>query len=217
MNEKSSVCPSTNPNSELPKLDAEKTSNNKIESIIENSILYSHPELNDAKIAIIDGLTSPSIEPSQLRLAWIEYAKISEQIVESVINNPEAPNAYEKAQIEAIIHKALIFKSAGNILRYLEELDCAEVYAYNINLGFDEISMILCQEISKTVETLDMSPEVLLLKLKDVIEEDNREFLRDLINEGSDLEDIISAAYGMLIDEGKDPDSTLTELGVLDF
>lgn len=60
-----------------------------------------------------------------------------------------------------------------------------------------------------------MSSEVLVLKLKGVVSEENREFLRDLIDEGDDFEDMINHVYGMILEEGSDPDEVLAELGVI--
>ena len=185
-----------------------------VASLIEHSLFYDQPELHAATTAIINGLTDPDTDTSQLKSAWNEYAKIVERIVEYAEEAPENPQSYARTQIEAIIHKALIFKSAGNTLRYLEELDRSEVYAYNE--GLDEMSTTINNEMAAIVETLNMSPDVLILKLKGIISEDNREFLRDLIDEGGDFEDMINHAYSMVLEEGGDPDEILAEIGVLD-
>ncbi len=199
------------PEISLP-IDQVDNSTSAIALLIEQSRIHN-AELQEAAIVIIDGLTNPNTSESQLKLAWIEYAKIAEHNVGLIEATSENPSAYARAQIEAIIHKSLIFKSIGNTLRYLEELDHAEVYAFNE--GFDEMSTIINNEITSKIESLDMSPEVLVLKLKGIVSEDNREFLRDLIDEGDDLEDMINHAYGMILEEGSNPDEILAEFGII--
>lgn len=194
-------------------IDQEDDNSIAVASLIEQSNLYNIPELHDAAAAIIEGLADPDTDASRLKLAWGEYAKIAERIVESTDAIHENPKVYAKAQIEAIIHKSLIFHSVGNTLRYLEELDRAEVYAYNE--GLDEMSIVINNEITTTVESLRMSSEVLVLKLKGIVSEENREFLRDLIDEGDDFEDIVNHTYGMLLEEGSDPDEVLAKIGVI--
>lgn len=129
--------------------DEHGVNSNPAASLIEQSNFYNIPELHEATAAIIEGLTDT--DQSQLKLAWVEYARITERIVESTEDTKEKPKAYASAQIQAIIHKSFIFQSAGNTLRYLEELDRAEVYAYNENL--DEMSTVINDEITRTIES----------------------------------------------------------------
>jgi hypothetical protein len=194
-------------------IDQEDDKSIAVASLIERSNFYNIPELHDAATAIIEGLTDPDTDASQLKLAWVEYAKIAERIVESTDATHENPKSYAKAQVEAIIHKSLIFHSVGNTLRYLEELDRAEVYAYNE--GLDQMSTVINNEITTTVESLSMSSEVLILRLKGIVSEENREFLRDLIDEGDDFEDMINHAYGMILEGGGDPDEIFAEMGII--
>jgi hypothetical protein len=98
--------------------------------------------------------------------------------------------------------------------RYLEELDHAEEYAFNAKL--DDVRALIGDEIDRTLPSLEMSSEVLVLKLRGVISDDNREHLRDLINNGDDYEDIVNNAYNMIEDEGGDADEVLGKLGVLE-
>ena len=194
-------------------IDKENGASSPIASLIERSKLTNNSELKDASAAIINGLTDPNTSAPRIKSAWIEYAKIAEQIVEAADATDNTPNTYAKAQIEAIMHKSLIFQATGNTLRYLEELDRAETYAHNT--GFEEMSTTINDEIAATVDTLPMSSEVLILKLKGIISEDNREFLRDLIAGGDDFEDMINHAYGMILEEGDDPDEVFAELGIV--
>lgn len=188
-------------------------SSSALELLIEQSNFYNIPEFQKATAAIINGLTDINASESQLKLAWIEYAKIAEHIVESTEATQENPKTYAKTQIEAILHKSLIFQTTGNTLRYLEELDRAEVYAFNE--GFDEMSKVINNEITDKIESLDMSSEVLVLKLKGIVNEENREFLRDLIDGGDDFEDMVNHVYGIVLEEGGDPDEILAKLGII--
>lgn len=195
-------------------LPTDETSNDStpVASLIERSILYDTSELQDATDAIISGLTDPNTDKARLKDVWATYAEIAEQIVESVENTPENPKAYARAQVEAIIHKALIFQSTGNVLRYVEELSLAAVRARNDD--FSELITILNNEIATTIETLDVSPEVLVIKLNGVISDVDQEDLRRLIYEGGSFEDVMSDAYDMIREAGGNPDEILTEIGI---
>jgi hypothetical protein len=100
------------------------------------------------------------------------------------------------------------------MIRYLEELDHAEVYA--LNIGLEDVSAVLTREIDRKLPDLGISSEILVLKLRGIINDENREVLRDLINDGDDYEDIVNTAYNMIEDEGRDADEVLAALGVLE-
>jgi hypothetical protein len=185
-----------------------------IESLLDRLEFHTTPALDEASQAIIAGLIDETTDKSLLSRGWVEYAEIVERIVESAEASAEKPDRYTKAQIGAIIHKSLIFSAAGNTLRYLEELDQAEVYAYNE--GIDDVSVALRSEITEKINALEMSSEVLVIKLKGVVSEGNREYLRDLIEQGDEFEDMIAHAYGMILEEGGDPDEVLAEIGVIE-
>ena len=171
------------------------------------------PELAVAAGAIVKGIQAFGNDDPNVRSAWVEYANISERVVETS-ETAVNPTTYDEAQIAVIIHKSLIFQRVSNWLRYIEELDSADVYAFN--MGLDEVSSTIQTEIDAIIDTLEMSPGVLVIKLKGFVSEINREHLRDLIDQGDDLEDMIGNVYGMILEEGGDPDEVLAELGVLD-
>jgi len=181
-----------------------------VDSLLDKLAFHPTPALVEARAAIVAGLADESTDGLLLSRAWGEYADITEAMVGSA----EDPATYTRAQIGAIIHKALIFSVAGDTLRYLEELDDAEVYAHNE--GIDDVRGALQDEINEKTSTLEMSSEVLVMKLKGVISEENRAFLRDLIEQGDDFEDMISHAYGMILEEGGDPDEVLAGVGVIE-
>lgn len=171
-------------------------------------------ELIEATQAVIIGLQDPTTTEEQLRSAWSEYAGIVEGVVEAVDLDHTNPKAYQRAQISALVDKALLFRTAGDMTRYLEELDHAEVYAFNGNL--DDVVSLIGEEIDKVLPGLEMSSEILVIKLRGVISDEMREILRDLIHDGDDYEDIVNNAYGMILEEGGDPEVVLAQLGVLE-
>lgn len=187
---------------------------NQVRQFIETFDFHRSPELREASLAIIDGLMNDELDTERLRLAWSEFAQIAEQIVESAETDLGDRDAYVKAQIEAMLYKALLFQTAGKTARYLEELDRAEVYA--LNKGYDTLSEEIDHEIATWIDTVNLSPEVLVIKLRGKIADENREFLRDLAEQGADLEDMITHAYNALLEAGEDPDAVLAEMGVLE-
>lgn len=182
--------------------------------LVERLGLPQTPELVEASEAIIAGLRDLTTAEPKLRAAWVEYARIVEAMVEAVDPDNTQLEAYRRAQISALINKALVFRTVDNMTRYLEELDHAEEYAFNAKL--DDVRALIGDEIDRTLPSLEMSSEVLVLKLRGVISDDNREHLRDLINNGDDYEDIVNNAYNMIEDEGGDADEVLGKLGVLE-
>lgn len=176
---------------------------------IEELAAITHEDITKSGAFVLDLLKSPdTTTETELRNAWTKYAELTEAFVDSFEN----PQLRSKAQTAAIINKALIFQAADYTVRYLEELDSAEVYA--ANEGFEEVSATLTAEIHSNIESLETTPEVLVLKLKGTIEDSNREYLRDLIEDGADLEDILGSAYGMILEEGGDPDEVLASIGI---
>ena len=190
---------------ETPANTSEKASQPSIEEIAS----LTHPEITKAGAFMVMFLTSyENIDKESLQKAWSKYAQATEAFVDSI----EEPNLRTKAQIAAIINKAFIFQHTGNTQRYLEELDSAEVYA--ANEGLTDISDTLTTEIHDHLEHLGETPEALVLRLKGVIEDSDREYLRELIDEGDDFEDVLNAAYGIILQGGNDPDEVLTSIGV---
>jgi hypothetical protein len=181
-----------------------------VAELVEQLDFRPSPELTEASQAVIAGLRDGVTAESQLSLAWGEYARISEEIVEEALD----PKQYTRWQIGALIHKALLFRAANIMIRYLEELDHAEVYA--LNIGLEDVSAVLTREIDRKLPDLGISSEILVLKLRGIINDENREVLRDLINDGDDYEDIVNTAYNMIEDEGRDADEVLAALGVLE-
>lgn len=203
--------PSTNP---TPDKKSELLNNtpNTILQLLEHSKLHNDLEVQRAMKGIVDMLTSPEATKEQVRQAWITYGLIVENLVDTI--SQENTQARAQQQIIAIINKAIIFQLTENPLRYLDELTSAETYAFQ--QGFDDMVTILDEEIDMTAETLALSPELVIIKLRKVLDEDNVEYLKDLVDDGADMEDIIGHVYGMLLEEGKDPESVLTERGIIE-
>ena len=194
-------------------LSSEKPINN--ESISDTSTItieqltqVTSPELTEVASILIETLKTGRENKNRLQELWVEYTNRVETQVDSIRDK----KARTQAQIAAIINKAFIFQRSGNTTRYLEELDEAEVYASNE--GFNTISTSLKIEIKSAVESLELSPEIVVLKLKGIIADANREYLKESIRDGADLEDIIGNAYGMILEEGEDPNEVLAMIGI---
>lgn len=199
------------------------------------------PDLDEATEAVLAALAEETDNTTRRRQAWIEYDKIRQGLIETETSLDDDQTVHAKPQLAAIIHKALIFDRAGLKERYLEELDDATVYARNkvrvfkshadaqrfydglddpdgyfYDQTLDEISTRLAAERDALLGSLELSPATLVVKLRPEISESNFEFLRDQMEAGDDLEDMINHAYGAILDSGGDPDVVLTRLGVLE-
>lgn len=173
---------------------------------------YHTPELVEARQAVLAMLTEKIDDPSRRQAVWSEYAIVGEQLVDSL--DPEGHNVdlRAKAEIARTIHKALIFREAGNTLRYVEELDDAHTYADRRK--FDDIATILFDKLESLVATLELSSETFLVMLKGELSDPNREHLRDLHKEGDDLYDLLDNAYELIKSEGSDAKEVFTRLGI---
>ena len=100
-------------------------------------------EMNQARMVILDALAASHIQPELMKDIWTEYADICEQSVDQA--SPEAtPELRAKLQIAMLIHKALIFREAGDSTRYIEELADAKIYAHNAYL--DDVTHAIDKE-----------------------------------------------------------------------
>lgn len=100
-------------------------------------------ELVEARMAALEALVS-SRDSGTLRSVWIEYASLCERIVDDKAD--ANPYTRARSQITILVHKALIFRAAGDLQRYGEDLSDAEEYAYN--MGFDEIAEVISVELN---------------------------------------------------------------------
>ena len=167
-------------------------------------------ELVEARRTVLQLLQDPTSEPEAMQAAWILFA----DAIEFIVENPDldAPT-HTKLHIGAIIYKALVFKEVGNHLRYAQELDDAELYSSKANVP--EISEQLGVELKSVIETLPLdTPEIVMLKLRDKIIGDDRMTLLDSIYDGDDFDDVLGTAYGMLLENGFDPDDVMNEVGL---
>lgn len=199
-------------------LDIEQSFEDSTQSPLERAVdtlnketAFLTPELKEATLALIAGLQRTDVDKAAMRQAWGELADITGNIV-----NTASDDMRTKLQIAEILNKAFIFLHSNQPYRYLEELDLAELYARN--LGLDELSEVLDTEISQEVERgqHEMNPTLLVIQLRGKVSEINREFMRDLIADGDDIEDVITHAYNAISEEGSDPEEILRELGVLE-
>jgi len=185
-----------------PSLDNEVLSSDVLRDDIDTELVLITRALESA-------LRDPAVDPVTLRQLWTEYDQHFEASVEQATDVDERT----KRQITAILRKAFIFDRVGLTLRYLEELDKAVVYVRN--KAFDELEVILSAEIDVEVASLEQSPERLILQLRGKISDENHLYLWDLWLEEQDYEDLINHAYGMLLEDGEDPEEVLRVLGII--
>lgn len=168
------------------------------------------PELSEVRGILLELLKNPTADTQSLQSAWEAFSNA----IESISENPELEqHAHTKLQIGAIVYKALLFKEAGNNIRYAQELDDAELYAFNA--GILEISVPLNTELEAVAETLPHdAPEVIVLKLRGKIRGDDRLTFLDSISDGEDFDVVLGDAFGMLDDAGYDADYVLKRSGL---
>ena len=189
----------------------------------ENSIPLTLPEKDEilrglsidierVNTAIIAMLVDPSTDDATLREAWALRAVITEEFVDSIETTPDNSEQRARVQLYLMVDKAHIFEKSGNIVRYLDDLDTAEGFAFNYH--FDALASSIGEEIDSNIAELDESMEALVVKLRPHVSFANREYLRELIQDGADTDDLVGDIYGMILDEGGDPDEVLASLGV---
>lgn len=169
-------------------------------------------DLDRINQVIIEMLKGADTDAIDLQQAWSVRAILTEEFIDSLEPSQDNPNPRPRAQFDIIVDKAMVFEAAGNNLKYLEELDAAESLALNSNL--DEVAHSVGEELDGKIQELGVSPEELILKLRGVIEFSNRDYLRELLAGGIDYEDLVGAIYGMILEEGGNPDEVLAQLGV---
>ncbi len=103
-------------------------------------------EMLEARTAVIEALASNQ-NSDFLQSIWIEYTNICEQIVDSKTDTD--PQSRAQLQIATLVHKALIFREAGDMQRYSEDLNDAEDYAFNMH--FDEIAEAIRTELESLI------------------------------------------------------------------
>lgn len=173
-------------------------------------------DLDKVNAAILSMLADPTTGAVVLREAWGVRAVLAEDFVDSLEPTPNNPNPRPRVQFDIMADEALIFEKLGNTLLYLSKLDTAEGFALNHHLD-DVVGSSISDEIDSKIGELDDSAEALVLKLRSHVSYENREFLRDLIRDGTDFEDLVGNIYGMILDEGGDPNEVFVSLGILEL
>lgn len=169
-------------------------------------------DLDRINAAIEAMLKDTSTDPSALKEAWAVRAALADNFVNSLEPTPDNPNPRPRVKFDILVDKALIFEKVGNQLRYLEELDDAEAFAFAEHL--EEVLPSLSEEIDEKSKELGDSPEELVLKLRGHITYANRYYLREQLLEGIDYDDFLGAVYGMIFDEDGEPEDVFAALGI---
>lgn len=170
-------------------------------------------DLDAINAVIIGMLTAENTNPQDLREAWAVRAVLAENFVDSLEPTEEKPNPRPRAQFDIMVDKAIIFETVGQKVRYLEELDTAEAFALDNYL--DDMSISIGEELDEKVAELGLSAPELILKLRGIVRFLDRVYLRDLLAEGSNYEDLIGTIYRMIQEGGGNADEILTRLGVI--
>jgi hypothetical protein len=137
--------------------------------------------------------------------------------MESTVSALEAADPaaikHTRPRVASLLHKALIFKQAGNMARYVTELDAVEDAVFFEKK--DQTLLSIRAEIEKEIVLLPLTPELAVVRLSGYIEQDDKFYLKDLVEQGDDLQDILGSAYGMLVDQNEDPDKIFRRAGIL--
>lgn len=190
------------------------------EAIIRSPILDAlgleqGPELLGFVRELKVALKNPETDPEKLRQLWTDYSIYFETIADQQTEE----EMYVKVQVAAILHKAFIFRDVGNTLRYLDELDKAASYTWNLGVGYDLVTLPLRAELkaraaSLQAESSEIIPEVFIVRLIDILSDMDRFRLMDLWQQEHDFEALVDLSYEMLLEENEDPAEVLGELGV---
>jgi hypothetical protein len=185
----------------------------RIEALIESLDFHEPIQLKLAAEVVVGALEDG--DESAQQQAWLEYSVLLEHIVDKESGRSLDPKAYPRIRIAALIHKALIFYKVKDMTHFVDELDQAQEYAFGEHL--DELNQALHTELEVAIAHMGISPEVVLIKLKGIISEDRLRKLRDLLREGSQLNDMIAGHYDMLlVDDDTSIDKILAALGIED-
>jgi len=169
-------------------------------------------DLDRINAAITEMLKAPNTDASDLQQAWAIRATLIEEFIDSLQPTADNPDPRTRVQFDVMVDKAIIFESVGNGIQYLEDLDAAEAFALLNNL--DAVSGSIGEELDEKIKELGHSSKELILKLRGIIEFSNRDYLRELLADGIDYDDLIGTIYGMILEEGGDPDEILAQLDV---
>jgi|GEM_PF-1728911 len=169
-------------------------------------------DLDRVNAVIVDMLTNEATNPADLEQAWAVRALLAETFVDSLEETPDNPTKRFRVQFDIMVDKAIIFETVGNELRYLEDIDSAAIFAIRNKLN-DVIDSI-AEELDEKTKEIGNSPREIILKLRGHVSTQNREYLRDLVDDDIDYEDFIGTVYGMILEEGDDPDEVMAQLGL---
>jgi hypothetical protein len=117
----------------------------KLRTLLPGVEFEETPDLQEARVAVLEALTNGVQDADLLRTMWGEYVHITEQLVDSQTSNDSDPQRRAQLQLATLVHKALLFREVGDIQRYGEDLTDAEDYAYNMHL--DDIAVALTAEL----------------------------------------------------------------------
>ncbi len=86
---------------------------------------------------------------------------------------------------------------------------------FNTIFYMEEDSHRLSNSPENNEGNLELSPEELVARLRNVLSPEHIDYLLESVEQGDDIQDMIGYAYGALLDQGEDPDEVLVELGII--
>lgn len=117
----------------------------KMSQLLPNIEFEETAEMHEARMAILEAARRYDQGSDSLRSVWIEYAVLCEQEVDRRASTTNNSTFRMQLQIASLVHKALIYREAGDRQRYLDELAGAKEYAFHEYL--DEISEAIDMEL----------------------------------------------------------------------
>lgn len=173
--------------------------------------LNSSPELSEATMAILTALREEPSGSPRLKMVWIEYMKIAEDIVDGASKDIEERARY---QFAAMLHTALILREAKVTPRYIAAIDDAETYAHD--KGLDDMAALLNEELVAAVNNApELYPESLIAKLRLTFSDSWIEELKDALDQGVSFTSFVVIIRDMFVVLGvEDPDAELARLGI---
>ena len=203
---------------------------------------FQLPELRSPTDAVIKSLADTSEQAkSAQNEAWLLYTVTSDAIVDRMSKRGDTI-AWERAEVSALIHKAMIYKSVGDAVRYFGELQTAEESAYQsvspyadhidetigdvvadilaqTNVDFETVKERLLRGTQTEYVERERRGEMPRDSWYDPLDDlpasiaDNNLALEEDISNGANLQVTLGEVYRVMTEHGEDPTPFFRELG----
>jgi hypothetical protein len=172
---------------------------------------------------------------------WAQYEAVSSDVIEALAAGDE--EVMERVKLSAFVHKAIVYKTMDDAIRYFGELQTAADYAAQSEFIYvDEIDETIREVVDTFLDQTgvsfeDVAAQLLLgtatddserLRLgqksawadgadpRDALPEaivDSQLALEEEVSNGADLQDILGELYRFIINRGEDPKPIFAQLG----